>query len=56
MVVSGNNIAPHSDAKIPLSKKLSQKVQHAFLFDKLKTNSLISIEQLYMMMIVLLFF
>ena len=30
-VANGNTIAPHSDAKISLSDKLSQKAQHAFL-------------------------
>ena len=45
-VANGNTIAPRSDVQIPLSTKLSEKAQHAFLFDNLKTGSLISIGQL----------
>ena len=43
MVANDNTIALHSDAKIPLSDKLSQKVQHAFLFENLKIGAFISI-------------
>ena len=43
---NGNIIAPHSEAKTPLSTKLSDKAQHDFLFDDLKADSLISNGQL----------
>ena len=45
-MASGNTITLYSDATIPLSNKLSQKVQHTFLFENLKTGSLVSIRKL----------
>ena len=45
-VSNDNTIAPHSEAKIYLSTKFSDKAQHVFLFDNLKTGSLISIGKL----------
>ena len=47
IVVNGNTITSHSEDKIPLSAKLTDKAQHTFLFDNLKTESLISLRQLY---------
>ena len=46
-VANGDNITPNSDAKIPLSSALSRSAQYAFLFDNLKTGSLLSIGQLF---------
>ena len=46
IMANGNNITPHSDAKIPLSPALSRSVHHEFLFDSLKTGSFMSIGQL----------
>ena len=45
-VANGDTIEPHSEAKIPMSTKFSDKAQLAFLFDYLKTGSLTSNGQL----------
>ena len=41
-VVTGTVIKPHLEVKLPLAPELSEKAQHAFLFNNLKTGSLVS--------------
>ena len=45
-IANGGTISPVSRASLPIANSLSQVAQHAFVFDDLKTGSLISVGQL----------
>ena len=45
-VANGNIISPTKQGILKISKELSNEAQHSFIFDELKTGSLISIGQL----------
>ena len=45
-VANGETITPEFKALLPLSKNLSEKAQKAFIFEDLKTGSLVSLGQL----------
>ena len=46
-VENRDTITPSLQAKVPLSKELSNKTHHAFILDEMKTGSLLSTDQLY---------
>ena len=45
-VANGNIISPNKQGILKISKELSNEAQHSFIFNDLKTGSLISIGQL----------
>ena len=46
IVANGGTIVPHSQCTLPLSTTLSSQAKHGYVFDDLRTGSLISLDQL----------